>query len=235
MENISKHVVYNYFTDNSDITVSPVLMNKLISEFSQYEIYPNVSSEFNVANGDRKSFIRLFSPDEKIQVNMQSFFTNIIVNVSENKFFKTELEAIQLIISKLNSVFPGKLATRLAYLTCHVYHGNEDEYNNVYKNAANREPASAIYPIEWEFRNVYRESVDNPLEKLNVISNIKRGGFTTPFVVQAPTNGFVLLETDVNTVFDNQTARYSYAQAHELLTTLYDKSEQSVASIKSFI
>lgn len=231
MEIMSKHVVSNFFTDNNDIVVSPMLMNSLISEFSQYEIYPNVSSEMNIATGERKSFIRLCSPDEKIQINMQSLYTNIIVNIDGCKFFNSESEAVLLILSKLGSIFPNKLASRLSYLTCHVYSGGVDNYNSVYKKIFNKKLKDDIYPIEWEVREVFRETVDGELDKINVVSMMKRGAFTTPFMTQPPSNGSVLLETDTNTVFENQINRFSYIKAKELLPVFFEKSEQSVAAM----
>lgn len=203
MKKIVFGINVNFFTDNKDISIEPHSISRYMDALSKFGLIPSFGSEFNPANNEKRNFLRMVSSDEAIQVNFGSGATNISIRDNDN--IPSVCEFLELLFNELGRMTPHKKASRLSVITSSLVKGSSEEYDGVFANIFSPHDGGIF---EWDYRVARKINLHGVEDGMNLVSTCRRGmnGAVGGDIVDS-----IVLDTDLNTQFENQTQRYSYA------------------------
>lgn len=199
--------VINLFVDNNEVTPDVKFIGPCMTHLSAYGLIPSFGNEFNGLTGEKKNFLRMVSANEEIQINFQSQTTTIVMVV------KSHLEEFPPVLSgilqNLNTIFPGKKSNRLSIIASTLLNGVAQEYDQIWRGIYTNSPGD-IVPFEWDARQAFKINLDGVENDMNLVSTVRRGSLNTQSgIVQDA----VVIDTDLNTEFENSTRRFTYIDA----------------------
>lgn len=210
----------HFVADNSDVNVTPHLMSSLLNHLGKFNLMPTFGNMLNPMSGEKRQFIIMVSPDERLRVELPVDRILIAMEgVDSASFVKTAFS----IIDSLQDIFPTKFAMRLSLLTARVYDGTEEEYKSLYESLFTYRGVS---PIEWDNRIVERKTIEND-ETLNVISTIRRCKFALPRINGGSISDGIMSELDINTIAESKELRFSLSASKDFFNEL---SKQQIAA-----
>lgn len=211
----------HFVSDNSDVNVTPHLMSSMLNHLGKFNLIPTFGNMLNPLSGEKKQFIIMVSPDERLRVEFPADRIMIAMEGLDSASFLKNSFAI---IDAVQDIFPTKLATRLSLLTARIYQGSEQQYSDLYDSLFTYK---GISPIEWDNRIVERKAIKGE-ELINVISTIRRCKFSIPKINNGSISDGIMSELDINTVAETKEQRFSLSSAKEFFEELY--KEQATAS-----
>lgn len=223
---------YQFVFFANDILIEPSVTNvaATMTAFQNINLIPGYGQEFNPLKGDKRTFLRMVSPDEKIQINFQSESVVLIVQ-GDIDYAMNMASIIYSGLSTLDFINQRK-AYRLSFVSESVYSGDDDEYNEVYKKIVGLKTDDI--PFEWDVRLAFREDINiYHAERINLIAMLRRLDVRS---AEAPhgVDSFSLIY-DSNTHQENTTPRYSFLQAIDVYQELLKKSNSRFKYVEELI
>ncbi|MFQ2329851.1 hypothetical protein ACK32Q_10180 [Aeromonas dhakensis] len=223
MRKVISGVNVNFFVDNRDIGVDPQTISTFMAPFIRFGLIPTFGMEYNPNANERRNFLRLVTPDESLQINFNNGVTSILVKD------RTSVEDIQRIffdfLSGLANLMPYKRSNRLAVLTSTLFQGETEVYNRICRNIYSIHDNGEL-PFEWDYRAAFKFDIAGVENNMNKVVSCRKG---MNGVVPGDMFESIAIDTDINTQFENQTPRYTYIQAAQLLDTMLVESLQMQA------
>ncbi|MGL6263199.1 hypothetical protein ACSZMC_04555 [Aeromonas jandaei] len=221
MKKVISGVNINFFVDNRDIGVDPQTISAFMAPFIRFGLIPTFGMEYNPNANERRNFLRLVSPDESLQINFNNGVTSILIKD------KTDFNEIQQLLnhflSGLADLMPLKRSNRLAVLTSTLFKGESEEYDRICRNIYSVHVDGAI-PFEWDYRSAFKLNIADVENNMNKIVSCRKG---MNGAVPGDLFDSIAVDTDINTQFENQTPRYGYGQAMQLLDRMLVESLQT--------
>ncbi|EKB14487.1 hypothetical protein [Aeromonas veronii] len=220
MKVLSRNYVVNIFVDNSDVTTDVHWISKAMSAFSDLQLIPSFGNEINPMTGEKRNFLRMVTPDELLQVNIQGQLTSITI-ANDTDSVDAIGATIVKVISGLVALFPNKVANRIALLTSTLFIGSKEEYQNAFNNL--HKPIDDDIPFEWDSRRAVKINLPSVEDNMNAITTIRRGYHG---LINQPMQDSLVVDTDINTAHENQSLRFKYAEINERLHLMVVKASQ---------
>lgn len=220
MQLLHEGYVFNVFVDNSDVTTDVHWISSAMNAFSHLQLIPSFGNELNPLTGEKRNFLRMVTPDESIQINIQSQMTSIIL--IKNDHIEIIINAMQSIFDGLVKLFPEKKSNRIAALTSTLAIASDDEYQAVFDTL--HKPltiGNENKPFEWDSRRAFKVNVEGIEGGMNSIISIRRGMHS---LVNKPLQDTIAIDTDVNTQHENQTLRFKYSDINEKTATMLNET-----------
>ena len=207
MQLMATNYVINLFADNNEVTPDVKFIGPCMTHLSAYGLIPSFGNEINGLTGERKNFLRMVSANEELQINFQSQTTTIVMVV------KSHLEefppVLTGILQNLNVIFPSKKCNRLSVITSTLFNGTVQEYDKVWKEVYVSSPEDSA-PFEWDARQAFKINLEGVEDNMNLVSTVRRGSLNIP---NGNVQDSVVIDTDLNTEFENSTRRFTYIDA----------------------
>lgn len=221
MKILSKNYAINIFVDNSDVTTDVNWISKAMSAFSDLQLIPSFGNEINPMTGEKRNFLRMVTPDELLQVNMQGQMTSIAI-ANNRDSIEVIRETIFKVISGLENLFQHKKSNRIALLTSTLVIGSEEEYQTAF-NKIHKPIDGADTPFEWDSRQAFKISVESVESNMNAITTIRRGYHG---LINQPMQDTIVIDTDINTAHENQSLRFKYVDLNDKLSHMIVRANQ---------
>ncbi|SPJ32262.1 hypothetical protein [Kushneria phyllosphaerae] len=228
MENSHESNQLHFFTNNSDILPKPHVITNLLPKLAQFDLMPTYGQEFNPNSGEKRQFIIMMSPDEKIRVEFQLRRIVIVSEASSQQEFKGDAISI---LKKLYEIYPSKKGNRISILNTRIYEGDLQEYSDLYKKLFTYHQAD---PFEWENQIAERENIEGSEEVFNCISTIRRCQISAAFMNNGDITDAIVNEIDINTLPTKTEERFDLNNSIQTYEKLFEKSGSSMSKLNRY-
>lgn len=218
MNVLARNYGFNIFVDNNDVTTDIHWISNAMNAFSHLQLIPSFGNEFNPLTSAKKNFLRMVTPDESIQVNINNQVTNIAINKNESPEVIEKI--LQDVLFGLAKLFPDKIANRIAIVTSSLLVGSTDDYEHAF-NAIHHPIKEEGILFEWDSRIAFKVNVEGVEKNMNAITVIRRGMHA---LINQPIQDTLVVDTDLNTEHENQNFRFKYSDVNEKIHAMIEKS-----------
>ncbi|EJG1996840.1 hypothetical protein BS020_RS16490 [Vibrio parahaemolyticus] len=218
MKKLFSSLQLHFFTNNDDVPATSAVIKELMSNLDSFDLMPTFGNEFNHQTNESRKFACMVTSDESFKVQ---FLSGDIFISAENYDLEAFVKRSVQILESLAKLYPQKRAGRISILFTEAFIGSEELYNKAFTSLFTDNSKT---PFEWDNRIVHKV---NSFERLNSVEVVTRA------VVQ-PTNSSMrhdalVYDFDINTEFENQTARFALQNANEY----YQKIFEHLSDIKA--
>jgi hypothetical protein len=217
----------HFFTNNQDVTPTPVIMGSLLQSLGRFGLLPSYAHEINALTGEKKQFITMATTDGNLRIEFPSGAMIISSsNISSTQFLDTSIAILNI----LKDIFPDKKSNRLSFLSNSLYGGTSEQYKALYDAIFTYRQAE---PFEWDNRVVERKNINN--ETLNCISNIRRCEIEAPFINSGQSTDCIFFELDVNTIPQKNDYRFDLETCNTVLRDIFEQVELAKNSLERYV
>ncbi|QUJ67745.1 hypothetical protein KDD30_00765 [Photobacterium sp. GJ3] len=229
MDLIHQNHHFHFFSNNSDVEPSPTVIGDLLEAFSEYQLVPVPSNEYNTLTGQNRDYVTLITPDHRLRLEFPS--NEIIIysfgDESQDEFRSTTIK----IISILSTLFPLKMANRLSVLNSIYFKGEVQQYDSLYKKLFTFKKVS---PFEWDNRIVEKIALDDIGEEINSISSIRRSVVSSQFFKSQSPMDLINFNIDSNTVYQNQQQRFRLKDCQLVVDRLFENNSKIITELQRY-
>lgn len=213
---------FNFFTNNSDVSISPMVISSFLTALSRFGLIPTFGQEFNAFTGERKQVLIMTNPEQTFKIEFPSHAVLIsAADLSLNEFGVK----VKDILGVLESLLPGKKANRLALISTSLFIGETEEYQSIYDKLFTYKD---VTPFEWD--NRIAQKINSPAVdvSLNHVSTIRRCFVSSVLINSGREVDSIMFEYDTNTTSEATDFRYDWKKAIEIVEVLIEhNSEQA--------
>lgn len=220
MEQLSNHISFHIFSDNTDIEVNPKSIAVLLEAFSEFGLIPNIGQQVNALTGEKKKIIRMVSENGDSFIE---FLPNRII-ISLTKQDDIELtqfkkDAMKM-LNNLQKIDFTKKASRLSVITNKTFKlASLNESRDIFDKVFSKEPEDLI---EWEFRKAIRSDVLG--QKVNNVLRVHSGEGMNPEENNGKFFNFLSVEVDTNTLSENTGFLFPVEDSEKYFDGLIEKN-----------
>ncbi|HHG1479407.1 MULTISPECIES: hypothetical protein [Klebsiella pneumoniae complex] len=214
MQCVQNNHQFIFFSDNTDVTTSPMIISSFLNALSKFGLIPTFEQELNALTGQKKQLLIMTNPEQTYKVEFPT--RSIIISGAGMDVDEFKDKTID-VLGVLESLMPNKKAHRLAVINVSIYVGTQAQYQDIYSKLFTYKD---IEPFEWENKVAQRISKPDVDVGINHISMIKRCPVSSDLINSGRDTDAIIFENDTNTVHDAFSFRYDWKRAIEIFKSL---------------
>ncbi len=230
MQRILSSYTINFFCNNNDIDASPASISAIMQKLFHLSLIPSIGNEFNPLTSDKRTFLRMVTPDEKAQVNFMLNSINIQFMPSDDEYNEV-IKFIESVFNSLSGLYPGKAANRLSFIKSKIFSTTTEESDLIHNKLFTSLDATA--PIEWERRSVHTNNYS--IGNVNEIGIVKRISAAIPFHNNGREFNSICFDIDCNTSQHDTNYRFPLNDCMSTYSVLIERCKDKESYFSSNI